>query len=167
MRAHRFLFVILAVLGASGAGVAFADNVLRFHSEPNDPIGLGGEVTYTNRDGVFALTPALYPNAIQVSFYTQGAEHWWTLTVMPADGASLRLGQYPDAQPWPFQSPGHPGLTFYGDGRLCFANGHFEVLDLNYDRAGNLTRFAANWEQRCRGVAAALRGQIRYNSTQP
>jgi hypothetical protein len=161
------LFVILAVLGASGAGIAFADNVLRFHSEPNDPIGLGGEVTYTSHDGVFALTPALYPNAIQVSFYTQGAEHWWTLTVMPADGASLRLGQYPDAQPWPFQSPGHPGLTFYGDGRLCFANGHFEVLDLNYDRAGNLTRFAANWEQRCRGVAAALRGQIRYNSTQP
>jgi hypothetical protein len=167
MRARRFLLAILAVLAASGPGVAFADNVLRFHSEPNDPIGLGGEVNYTNRDGVLALTPALFPNAIQVSFYTQGAEHWWTLTLMPADGAPFRLGQYADAQPWPFQSPGHPGLTFYGEGRQCFASGRFEVLELAYDRAGNITRFAANWEQRCRGVAAALRGQIRYNSTRP
>ncbi len=167
MRARRFLFVILAVLAVSGPGTAFADNVLRFHSEPNDPIGLGGEVTYTNRDGVFALTPTIYPNAIQVSFYTEGAGHWWTLTMMPADGAPLKLGQYADAQPSPFQSPGHPGLTFYGDGRLCFASGRFEVLDLTYDRAGNIASFAANWEQRCRGVTAALRGQMRYNSTQP
>ena len=156
----------IAMLMASAPARA-GQNLLYYFSEPGDYIGQGAEVTFTATDGAFSLGTT-FNNGVQVTFSSPGFPNRWNLNLAAPGGAVLQAGAYESAERWPFQSTGHPGLAFYGEGRGCNTlTGRFDVLELVRDTGGNITQFAANWEQHCEGLQPALFGQIRYNSDVP
>ena len=92
----------------------------------------------------------------------------WYLNLAATNGAVLQPGAYEGAERFPFQSAGHPGLDFSGDGRGCNTlTGRFDVLEVVRDAGGNISQLAVNWEQHCEGAQPALFGQIRFNSDVP
>jgi len=142
-------------------------NILYYLSQTGDYIGGGAEVTFTGADGTFTAF-SNFSNGARVRFVTPGFTHFWDLNLAAANNAVLQPGAYEGAQRWPFQAAGHPGLDFSGDGRGCNTlTGRFDVLEIVRDSTGAITQLAANWEQHCEGFAAALFGQIRFNSDVP
>lgn len=79
-------------------------------------------------------------------------------------GQTLQVGTYDGAQRYPFQAEGLPGLDF---GSCNTSNGRFTVLDLQKDGNGNVTSFAADFDQHCEGQVPAAHGKVRFNSTVP
>jgi hypothetical protein len=81
----------------------------------------------------------------------------------------LQIASYPNATRFPFEAVTAPGLAIAGNGRGCNQDfGQFTVLDIVYDASGNVSRFAADFEQHCETpTAPALVGAIRYNSDVP
>ena len=156
-----FIFTILCSTSALAG-----QNILYYFSEPNDYIGQGAEVSFTSTDGSFTLDST--SNGVSINFISPGYIHWWYLSMSAADGAVLQPGAYENAERNAFKSVGHPGLDFSGEGRGCSSlSGRFDVLQLVLDASGNITQFAANFEQHCEGGPAALYGQIRFNSDVP
>lgn len=158
----------LCVFMLVGSASTFAgQTILYYLSQANDYIGLGQEVTFTAADGTFAVSPN-FSNGAQVRFVTPSFTHFWTLNLAAANNVLLQPGAYENAQRWPFQTAGLPGLDFSGDGRGCNTlTGRFDVLEIVRDATGAITQLAANWEQHCEGMAPALFGQVRYNSDVP
>src|SRR6185369_3037631 len=75
-------------------------------------------------------------------------------------------GDYTFATRYPFQADSSPGLSVTGHGHGCNTlTARFHVYELQFDGTGNVTTFAADFEQHCEGLAPALFGAIRYNST--
>ncbi len=57
------------------------------------------------------------------------------------------------------------GMTVSGDGRGCNStSGRFIVWEFEKDNAGNVQKFAVDFEHHCEGAKAALFGVFRYNS---
>jgi large repetitive protein len=165
----------LSLSNAVGAPIAFGQGqgtivnddpyktLIRFDSEAGDWVGAGRRFTVTQADGAIAANPS--SGGVRVSF--QGST-WWYLTFVPPSGEVLTPGVYEGATRWPFQSPTAPGLDVTGDGRGCNTlAGRFTVFEIEYDASGNVVRFAVDYEQHCEGVAAALFGSVRYNSSMP
>jgi hypothetical protein len=89
------------------------------------------------------------------------ASGFWSL-----DFSTLQLGVfmtttvYNNAERYPFESAGDPGLSISGAGRGCNTlTGRYEVEDLTVT-GGNVTSFTASFEQHCEGGSAALRGCV-------
>src|SRR6266853_6853491 len=158
----------LCVLMFVGSASAFAgQNILYYLSEPGDFIAQGRELTLTGADGTFSA-PYPYPYSAYLRFDGFGGSHSLSLTLVTSDYANLQPGAYENAVRSGYQSPGHPGLDFGGDGRSCYTlTCRFDVLEIVRDANGLITQFAANFEQHCSGVVPALFGQIRFNSDVP
>jgi hypothetical protein len=159
----RTLSWALAVWGTMlSAGVAQAQtaNTLYFQSQPGDYIGGGQTATYT------AGTFTAYSSLGHIEIAYSDPSHWWYLNFAAPQGDALATGAYEGAVRWPFQSPTHPGLDVSGDGRGCnMLSGRFSVLDVQFDGSGNVTQFAADFEQHCENATPALYGAIRFNSS--
>ena len=161
------LSLVCALLLTMSASARAAQTILYYFSEPGDYIGQGAEATFTDTDGAFSVAPT-YNNGMTVAFHTPDYSHWWYLNLAAANGADLQPGAYENSERWPFESVGHPGLDFSGDGRGCNqSTGRFDVLEIVRDASGNIIQFAANWEQHCEGFQPALFGQVRVNSSVP
>lgn len=159
--------------GAAGAPIAFAHGhgtirnddpdrtLLYFDSQPGDWVGRGQRFTLTPADGDISTTEI--DGGLRVAF--SGAT-WWSLYFVPPAGTTLAVGVYDGAMRWPFQSPVGTGLDVSGNGRGCNTlGGRFTVLEVEYAPGGELLRFAADYEQRCGGIAPALFGSVRINSS--
>jgi len=135
-------------------------NVFSIYGQPGDYISLG-QTLLTPRDGTFAV--ARYAdNGVHISITTIDQ---WSSDFAAANSALLTKGAYPNAQRYPFQAPGLPGLDIGGAGHGCNTlTGNFNVLQATYDTAGNVKSFAADFEQHCEGRVPALLGSIRVNS---
>jgi hypothetical protein len=78
---------------------------------------------------------------------------------------TLAPGTYENAQRFPFQPAGTPGLSVAGAGRGCnTVTGRFVVLEASYATNGDVANFGADFEQHCEGGTPALFGSIRVNS---
>jgi hypothetical protein len=162
MQLLRSTLCVFMFVGSASATTG--QNILYYFSEAGDYIGLGQEVTFTGANGTFSVSSI--SNIVRPTFITPGYSHWWYLNLAAADGAALQAGAYEGAQR--SQSPGHPQLDFFGDGRGCNTiTGRFDVLEIVRDASGAVTQLAVNWEQHCEGRQPALFGQIRYNSNVP
>lgn len=76
-----------------------------------------------------------------------------------------RSAAYENATRYPFQSPTLPGLDVSGDGRGCNTlTGRFDILEISY-ASGQISSFAADFEQHCEGGTPALFGSVRYNAS--
>lgn len=154
-----------ALIGDKTANVKILDpnialTVLSMYGQPGDYIS-PGRLLLTIADGTF--TPSRnYDNGVNVAF--RGLD-WWETDFAAPNNATLTAGTYLNAQRFPFQAAGLPGLSVYGAGRGCNTlTGSFTVLQTSYDTSGNVKHFAADFEQHCEGATAGLFGSIRISS---
>ena len=155
-----------ALLGAPSASVLIRDpnvaqTVLAMSSQSGDYIGQGQQYLITKSDGIF--TPNTSANVVSIS--VNNGDSWETDFAGPSS-ARLTAGEYLNAQRYPFQPAGIPGLSVYGAGRGCdILTGNFDVLKAVYNKStGALQSFAADFEQHCEGQTPALFGWVRVGS---
>ena len=155
-----------ALLGAPSATVLIRDpnisqTVLAMSSQPGDYIGQGQQYFITQSDAIF--TPSTSENVVAISVNNGAA---WETDFAGPSNAPLSKDEYLNAQRYPFQPAGSPGLSVYGDGRGCNTiTGNFDVIKAAYNKStGALESFAANFEQHCEGATPALFGWVRVAS---
>jgi hypothetical protein len=107
-----------APLGDATAKVRILDpnismTVLSMSSEPGDFIGQGKNWLFTTTDGVFT-TSRNFDNGVSVFLR---ANDFWNLDLAGPANATLTPGTYLNAQRYPFQAPGVPGMDVSGAGR--------------------------------------------------
>jgi hypothetical protein len=169
---RRLALALLIVFGSIASGNAADQTLLYYFSEPGDYIGQGEEITITPTDGSFQAN-SNYASGVQIYFNNFSNPNpqnyiWWDANFAAPNGVPLQVGTYEEAERWPFQSPGHPGLDFSGSGRGCNTlTGRFVILELELGPSNEVLRFAADLEQHCEGGQPALFAQIRFNSSVP
>jgi hypothetical protein len=155
--------LVAAMLAYAGPAQAQTTS-LTLNSQPGDFIGQGQTLTLTTNDGTFTARQNT-PNSVSIFFLGFQLGSFWLLDFAAPQGVPLSVGIYDGATRFPFQAPTGPGLDVAGDGRGCNTlTGRFEVLQIAVDAAGNVTSFAADFEQHCEGSTAALFGSIRINA---
>lgn len=128
-------------------------------SQPGDFVG-GGDRRFLTLDQGFFSAIRVHRGDITIRF--DGIERW-QLEFEPKDGQSLGVGPFDAATD---STAGSPALQVFGDGRSCNrAIGKFRVLQAEFGAKGEVTHFAADFEQRCRASAPALFGVVRFNAT--
>jgi hypothetical protein len=162
---------ILAVLTLTAAvvpGVAEAQvTSLVIVSDYGDYVGAGQSYTHVPADGSFTATHDA--GSIQVGFHDfDEPGKWWSLTLAAPMGQPLTPGEYDGAVP--FLSAMAPRLRIGGYGRGCGSSatiGSFIVTEFEPGEGSAVRSFRATFEQRCDGLPAALRGEIRFNVAEP
>jgi hypothetical protein len=135
-------------------------NILHLDGDPGDYVHPGTE-TLSTGDWSASVDPYGNPDTVHVNL-VDFPTFWNTAFSSEATGAPLAVQLYDDAERWPFESDGHPGLEVFGDGRGCNTlSGRFEILDLVVDGA-SLLSFTATFEQHCETGSAALEGCVHY-----
>lgn len=154
-----------ATLGDKTANVKILDpngplTVLSMYGQPGDFISPGQRLL-TIADAIF--TPSRnFDNGVNVTL--QNLDGWETDFAAP-DKANLTAGTYFNAQRFPFQAAGIPGLSVYGAGSGCNTlTGNFTVTQASYDTNGKVQHFGADFEQHCEGGTPGLFGSVRINS---
>jgi hypothetical protein len=88
----------------------------------------------------------------------------WSLDFASPAGTTLSVGDYPDAERFPFQGSTHPGLNVSGDGRGCnMLTGSFTVFTADFDAQGNPKKLDIAFTQHCEGAIPALHGELVLN----
>ena len=145
-----------------------ADPLTAMHlvSDPGDSVGQGQTIDATALTAVFNIVESTAGTVqIQVNL---GNNNYWALDFAAPQGQSFQAGTaYEMAQGYYDQSPTYPGLSVGMNIGCDTISGRFVVLDVATDGAGNITSFAADFEQHCAGAVPALRGKIRFNSAYP
>jgi hypothetical protein len=142
---------------------------LTIHSEPGEPVGQGRDYSYTEDTGTFTGVGALDNGRnVYMNINYRQPDQWWYLYFSSRElGRELAPGVYLDAQRWPFQAPGHPGLSVVGHFGCNTITGQFTVLEAIYDYSPpqpRVLRFTATFEQHCDGMEPALRGTVQFIS---
>lgn len=141
-----------------------AQNYIEFLSDSGDYIGGGRRYHFDKSDTSISLGGN---SKSGVSFSLTNSD-WWSIDMAPPSGSRFNLGEYTDAERYPFQSSDRPGLSVSGAGRGCNTlKGSFNVTQLIAASTGQIVRFGATFEQHCEGSTPALRGTIRYNYIDP
>ncbi len=100
---------------------------------------------------------------ISVNVDGPSSSSWWYLEFDASDlPVDLEAGVYEGAERYPFQAPGHPGLSISGSGRGCNTlTGKFQVHEHARDATG-LVRATVSFEQHCEGGPGAVRGCVHF-----
>jgi hypothetical protein len=155
------LMVLARVDGADAQPATF----LSFASQPGDRVGEGRRFTLTTADGTIAAS-RIHSQGVSVSF--AGPSSYWYLSFAAPGDAALVPGMYEGATEFHGRTPTRPGLEVWGRSGSCSdVAGRFVVLEAVYDGAGNVLRFAADYEQHCGESTPALYGSVRYSSAVP
>ena len=135
-------------------------------SDQGDSVGQGQTIDATALTAAFTM---LGSSSGSVQIETNlGNNVFWDLDFAAPEGQSFQAGTaYEMALNYPSQSPTSPGLSVTTSGGCDAITGRFVVLDIQTNGSGQVTSFAADFEQHCGGAVPALRGKIRYNSAYP
>jgi hypothetical protein len=121
----------------------------------------GGHTDLFDQPGTLGISGS--SRLVQVTTPTPfGGVFGYTLSFEAPEGSQLQVGEYDNAERWPFEPMGEAGLDVSGDGRGCNEDfGRFVVKDIHLT-AGVPDRFWAVYEQHCEGPhAPALFGEVR------
>jgi hypothetical protein len=135
-------------------------NVIFYNGDAGDYIFSGME---TITQGQWSATSSSTNVHVSVTPTDPSQGLWWDL-YFDSSQLSMPLAPqvYTEAERWPFESPGHPGLDVSGDGRGCnTVTGSFQIEDLTLT-SGTLTSFTATFEHHCEGGTPAVRGCVHY-----
>ncbi len=93
----------------------------------------------------------------------------WDLDFLGPGNTLATVGYYPNAQAYPFEIAGHPGLAFSGDGRGDNTSADFfQVLQSDFDSTGRLLAYAADFTMYDDGIKTPWNtGSFRFNSDKP
>ncbi len=154
-----------APIAEGAATIAILDpnvplTALSMYGQPGDFIN-PGLLVLTTADASFTSSRNFDQG---VSLFVRSADSRNLDFAGPA-ATTLTPGAYENAQRFPFQPAGTPGLSVDGAGRGCNTlTGRFDVLEASYATNGDVTNFGADFEQHCEGGTPALFGSIRVNS---
>jgi hypothetical protein len=152
---------VVAALASRGE----ARTLVLVRSEPGDWVGSGQQRVLTGEQEPFEAARNLDDG---VDVYVGARPDSWWLRFAAPHGRSIVPGTYEDAGLFPFQPPGKPGLSAFGDGRGCNTlSGRFVVREATYGPGGEVLSFAADFEQHCDDATPALFGSVRYRSGDP
>jgi hypothetical protein len=170
---------VIAVAAHAAAASTLANTATVFlNSDPGSYVGSGLGAPYVTWvhgvDGVFSAGPnyADYKRGVDIAYH--GTDYWSFEFSAPSydpvtntnDGQALHVGLYTGAQRFPFNSPTRPGIDISGAGQgNNTETGWFNVLDIGYDEAGELSTFAVDFKQFDEAGTAGLYGSLRYNSS--
>ncbi|HSW84049.1 MAG TPA: hypothetical protein VLH12_11270, partial [Usitatibacter sp.] len=160
---------------------------MHLQSVPGDPTAGGGQrleydgaTTDVNANKIYSMT--VTPNAAggldfvrtlpcRAPLCFSNNNDFTNIRFAPAAGQSFGVGTYSQAQRYSKTPGSHPGLLVDEQGRdvdTCpTITGSYVVLELQRASDGTVQRFAADFEQHCRGQAPALFGGVRFNSDVP
>ena len=161
------LVPILAGLLVLGMGVVSSRGAtfVTLDSEGGDWVGGGLLRTFTPADGVFSATRQ-FSSGVIIWFNGGIGRGLWSFTFLAPVTGELSTGVYEDTTG--FLSLTDPLLGVSGGPAGCAnSTGRFVVLELEYDRNGDVVRFAADFKHRCIGFVPNLFGVVRFNSDIP
>lgn len=160
--------VVRTLLLCLVATPAWAGSTIYMDSQTGDYIGGGQQFTLTDSEGTFSVLGKPSSGVVEITYHETGSTTSWSGDFIAPNGAAITVGQYDNAQYWPGNSPVVPGLNINNNGRSCSnSSGRFVVRDVEVDGNGNLTSFAADFQEQCGNSTGALLGAIRYNSSIP
>lgn len=135
--------------------------LVRFNGDAGDYITGGQSYSYDTGNALIRFARN-FGNGIDVSI--DGAT-WWTISTAAPNAGAFTAGTYSDAQRYPFQDPGRPGLSLSGDGRGCNTlTGQFTVHQVQFDSSGTPQLLDLSFEQHCEGGGPAAYGQVLLNA---
>jgi hypothetical protein len=148
-------------------------NILHMVGDSDDNVHPGpftaqGTAEWTWTSQTFIDSTEGYVNVVEVRLDKEPPDEGpWTVDFSSKElGEELSTGMYDDAMRYPFEDPGRPGLSIYGESRGCNRlSGWFFVFDLGIDDSGAspvLTRLSASFEQHCEEATPSLAGCIHY-----
>ena len=142
---------------------------LVMHSEPGDWVGQGNDYDFTPPTSTFNAEQN-FDNGVSISIDAAPPSLFWHLDFATADATPLAVAHYPNAQRFPFQDPGRPGLAVFGDGRAQNELvGEFTVRDVVYGNDDEVISFAATFVQQGLDQGGPpeppLTGTIQFNTT--
>jgi hypothetical protein len=141
-------------------------------SSEGDYIGQGNTNSYLEeRDGKFTIS-SNNKSIITINYRGHEVDNRygenWSINFTAPDKELLKPGIYKDAARIAIKGFGQPGFYIIGCGRGCNkSSGEFEILEIEYDNAGKVEAFAANFIQKCEIKGPPLFGSVRYNSAMP
>jgi len=156
----------LSLLGALFAVLisqpANAVTEIRVYSEDGDHVGGGGTFVFTEANGTLTVEKGFRDD---VKIEWQNLPDFFSFEFEGPDAQQLVPGLYEDAEGYPFQGPGLPGLAIFGMGAGCNTlTGSFEVHEVEYDQDGTPVKLAIDAIQFCEYGARSLKAEIRFNS---
>lgn len=139
---------------------AASQPLVALRSEAGDWVGAGRNYSYDLTNAVVSISTAGSRLTIRVS----GREEWTAEFQLPGNLNALQAGAYEGLTRYPFQANGAGALSWTGQGRGCnTVTGRVVINSVSY-QAGALRSIDMDFEQRCEGVSAALRGEIRIGA---
>jgi large repetitive protein len=133
-------------------------------SDAGDYIGQGQTYNLSPPSGNFTATGNATYLTINYQNTNTSSDYWTLQFRSPFDNVPLTPGTYLNAERAAFRTVGKPGLDVTGRGRGSNTlTGQFTILQIETNASGQITRFAADFEQHSEGATPALRGSIRFN----
>ena len=150
--------------GTLTVAVAAGTTSLSMVSDAGDWIGQGQTYNLSPANGTFSVSGNANYLTVNYQHPTNGSNYWSLTFRSPFDNVPLTAGQYVGATRAAFRTPGNPGLDITGQHRGSNTlTGFFTVLQIEVSPTGQVTRFAADFEQHSEGATPALRGSVRFN----
>lgn len=141
-------------------------NLVTLQSDAGDTIGQGKSYSYTSVDSAISVKGG--SNHIVVT--VDGDQQWSADFATGGTDTQLKPGMYSDLDAYVPSSPGMPpstkaGLRWFGEGRGCTTSkGWFAIDSVTYT-GSVLTAIALRFERHCDGAAAALRGDVKFTTS--
>ena len=134
-----------------------------FISDPGDFIGQGQERTFP-LDRLVFIAYRNIDNGLSGTF--NDTDDLWNIDFAAPDSGPLVPGDYRNAQRYPLQQPGHPGLDYNLDGRGCnTVSGEFDIQQADFEPVdGSPTAVQDTFAQHCEGSGAALTGDMQFTT---
>jgi len=159
---HLLVVSLLSFLIAPARGQSF----LFLQGEPDEPLLGEQTLIYEESDGSFTLEMSS-TNYVEIGFQVDGYGGWRFLFAA-RQGEPLIVGSYENAERYPFQGPKQPGMDISLGSGCSQLTGRFVVLEIQRNEQGEVTQFAADFEQHCEWLySPALFGAIRFQSEMP
>jgi hypothetical protein len=159
------LLALSFLLSSAANSSALAATEIRIASEDGDFVGRGETFILSEGTGVLTID-GLSTSEIKLEW--RSSTNNFDLNFGGANGQTLAVGLFDDAQRYPFMDPDHPGLSISGNGAGCnMLIGQFEVYELEFDQNGIATKLALDAIQHCESSPRKLFAEIRINSDVP
>ena len=163
----KTLGLALALWSMAATTVFSQGSSFYFISSPQSVVGQGETIVASTTNG-FSFTAAM--NAHNgVSLVISSPGRTWNLDFAAPNGATLTAGTYNNAQLWPNQAAGNPGMAFTAPGFTPLSIvGYFNVLNIQWGPGNSVQAFDADFLQYDNGLSSQWnQGSIRFNAINP
>jgi len=138
-----------------------------FTSTSQSIVGQGESFLVTPDDG-YTFSASINANN-GISLIISSPTRTWNLDFAGPNSVPLAVGPYNNAQLWPFQGPGQPGMAVTTPGRVpASIIGFFQILNIQIGPGNVVQAFDADFLQYDNGLLSqANQGELRFRAVNP